>query len=75
MIPRMSGNRRMDGKIPSSILARLASRSVTGHDPPPQVHQLGNADLLLVWGDTCVRRRFVYKRELNAFCSDLLRGV
>jgi hypothetical protein len=73
MIPRMCGNRRMDRNIRTSILVRLASRSVTGHDPPPQVHQHGNADLL-VCGDTCVRRRFVYKRELNAFCSDLLRG-
>jgi hypothetical protein len=73
-IPRMSGNRRMDCKIPYSILARLASRSVTGRDPPPQVHQQGNLDFLVVWGDTFVRRRFVFKRELGAFCSNLLRG-
>jgi hypothetical protein len=73
-IPRMSGKRRTDRNIPTSILARLVSRSVTGLGPPPQVHQHGNLDLLHVWGETCVRRRFVFKRELDTFCSDLIWG-
>jgi hypothetical protein len=71
----MSGSRRTGRQLPTSILARLASRSVTGRDSPLQVHQHGNADLLLMWGDSCVRRRFAHITELNAFCSDLLQGV
>jgi hypothetical protein len=77
--PDMSGFSRMDRKVPTSILARLASRSVTGHDPPIQVHQHGNFDLLLVWeisghGEIFVRRRFVYAADLDALCSYLTRG-
>jgi hypothetical protein len=84
----MSGFRfsRMDRSVAacrSSVLPRLASRSITGHDAPVQVHQHGDFDLLLIlecsvhgetYGETYLRRRFFYGSEIDAFCNDLIRG-
>jgi hypothetical protein len=69
---------RMERKVSackSSLVARLASRSVTGYDAPVEVHQHGSYDLLLMLNrKNYLRRRFFNGSEIDAFCNELIRG-
>jgi hypothetical protein len=67
----------------SSIVTRLASRTITGLDPPIQVHQHCYLDLHLVWelsnsngvpSEACVQRRFLFWDDIALFCLQLVRG-
>jgi len=56
-------NRSLSSASDSNIVARLASRSVTGHEPTIQVHQHYGLELHLILHpdnskETCIRRAF-----------------
>jgi hypothetical protein len=83
----MSGIRfsRMDRMVTaggSSLVDRLASRSVTGYDLPLQVHQHEGYALLLTWEfvrhgvstEASVKRQFYFEEDIDAFCRDLIEG-
>jgi hypothetical protein len=79
---RFSGMERKFMAGTSSLVTRLASRSVTGRGMPLQVHQHWGYDLLLTWEydrrgvptEACVRRRFFCEADINEFCRDLIDG-
>jgi hypothetical protein len=66
----------------SSIITRLASRSITCYDPPIQVHRHCDLDLHLVWefdnngvpSEACMRRGFFFYDDIARFCQQLILG-
>jgi hypothetical protein len=66
----------------SSMVTRLASRSITGHDVPIQVHQHRGFTLHIVWefdrngvpSKACVHRQFLFYDDVDKFCRELIQG-
>ena len=76
-------NRSLSSASDSNIVARLASKSITGHEVPIQVHQHYGLELHLILHpdnindskDTCIRRAFKYPDIAQDECFRLEKSV
>jgi len=72
-------NRRFSSASESNIVTRLASRSITGHELPIQVHQHYGLELHLILHpdnindskETCIRRAFETPHKTQDECLQL----
>ena len=77
---RFSKMNRSLSSTSNIIVARLASRSVTGHESPIQVHQHYGLELHLILHfdntkETCIRRAFKYPDIAQGECLRLEKSA
>ena len=69
-------SRRISSANESNIVTRLASRSITGHELPIQVHQHYGLELpLILHPETCIRRAFATNLKAQTACSQLEKSA
>ena len=73
-------NRSLSSASHSNIVTRLASRSITGHELPIQVHQNYGPELHLIFHpndpkETCIRRAFRTYHIAQDECLQLEKGA
>jgi len=75
-------NRRLSSASESNIVTRLASRSITGHELPIQVHQHYGLELHFILHpdindskETCIRRTFRTHHKAQDFCLQLEKSA
>ena len=70
-------NRRISSANDSNIVTTLASRTITGHELPIQVHQHYELELHLIQHpvETCIRRGYTDYRKAQKVCLQLEKSA